>query len=83
METTQPRCVGFGKYRNDYMGGPYIGVTALDAGNNRIVTVEGAVYAPRYDKRNYLRQVEAMVYSLEFPHQAKNDKINSEIKSGN
>ncbi len=74
---------GLWKVENDYMGGPYIGITALDAANNRVVTIEGCVYAPRYDKRNYLRQVEAIIYSLEFPHQAKNNKINSEIKSGN
>jgi len=74
---------GLWKVEKDFMGGPYISISELDATNNRIVTVEGSVYAPRYDKRNYLRQVEAMIYSLEFEHQQKNDKINSEIKSGN
>lgn len=74
---------GLWRVENDYMGGPFISISELDASGNRIVTVEGSVYAPRFDKRNYLRQMEAMVYSLEFVNQAKNDKINSEIKSGN
>ena len=74
---------GLWKVENDYMGGPYVSISELDATNNRIVTIEGTVYAPRYEKRNYLRQVEAMIYSMEFEHQAKNNKINSEIKSGN
>ncbi|HBL74974.1 MAG: hypothetical protein A2W90_06615 [Bacteroidetes bacterium GWF2_42_66] len=74
---------GLWRVENDFMGGPFISIAELDASNNRIVTVEGSVYAPRFDKRNYLRQVEAIVYSMEFPDQAKNDKIMSEIKSGN
>lgn len=74
---------GLWKVEKDYMGGPYVSISELDATKKRIVAIEGSVYAPRYDKRNYLRQVEAMIYSMEFEHQAKNDKINSEIKSGN
>ena len=74
---------GLWKVENDFMGGPFINMTILDASNNQIVMLDGYVYAPRYDKRNYLRQVEAMMHSLEFPHQAKNDKINSEVKMGN
>lgn len=74
---------GLWKVENDYMGGPYVSITALDASKNRVVTVMGSVYAPRFDKRNYLRQVEAIIYSMEFPHQQKNDKIKSEIESGN
>lgn len=74
---------GLWETENDYMGGPFVSISVLDAINNRIVTVEGSVYAPRFDKRDYLRQVEAMIYSLEFTEQAKNDKISSQIKSGN
>jgi len=74
---------GLWKVENDYMGGPYISLTELDATKNRIVTIEGTVYAPKYNKRNYLREVESMIYSMNFEHQSKNDKINSEIKSGN
>ena len=74
---------GLWKVENDFMGGPFVNLTVLDASNNRIVMLDGYVYAPRFDKRNYLRQVEAMMYSLRFPHQAKNDKISSEIKMGN
>ncbi len=74
---------GLWKVENDFMGGPFINLTVLDASNNRIVMLDGYVYAPRFDKRNYLRQVEAMMHSIEFPNQAKNDKISSEIKMGN
>jgi hypothetical protein len=48
------------------MGGPFVSITTLDEERNRVVTVEGMVYASGYNKRNFLRQVEAIVYSLDF-----------------
>ena len=35
---------------------------------NRIVTVEGYCYAPLLKKRDHLREMEAVVYSLQFPN---------------
>jgi hypothetical protein len=67
---------GLWKMVNDYMDGPFINLSVLDVPNNRVIMMDGLVYAPRFDKRNYLRQVEAMVYSLELPDQKENDKIN-------
>ena len=74
---------GLWRVEGDFMGGPYINLSVLDAANNRIIMLDGYVYAPRFDKRNLLRQVEAMMYSLELPDQKKNDKINSQVKMGN
>ena len=74
---------GLWRVEGDYMGGPFINLSVLDAANNRIITLDGFVYAPKFDKRNYLRQVEAMMYSMILPDQQKNDKINSQIKMGN
>ena len=79
--TTEMR--GLWSFENDFMGGPYIMVAELDASNQRVVIADGFVYAPGKDKRNLLRQVEAMIYSMEFAEQDKNDKINSEVKMGN
>lgn len=74
---------GLWRVENDFMGGPFISLSVLDASRRRIVTVEGNVYAPKKDKRNYLRQLEAMVYSLEFPSQKINDKITKQLEVGN
>lgn len=49
------------------MGGPFISLTTLDEQNNRVITIEGYVFAPRLNKRNYVRQVEALLLSTEFP----------------
>jgi hypothetical protein len=57
---------GLWKVEGDFMGGPFISITQLDEARNRVVTVEGFVYAPKYNKRNYIRQLEAILYSIKF-----------------
>jgi len=74
---------GLWRVENDYMGGPFIMLAELDAIRQRVVVVDGYVYAPTKNKRNLLRQVEAMVYSLRLKDQDKNDKINSQLNMGN
>ncbi len=74
---------GLWRVENDFMGGPYISLAELDATNQRVVVAFGYVYAPSKDKRNFIQQVEAMIYSLEMNEQPKNDKINSQVKMGN
>jgi hypothetical protein len=46
------------------MGGPFISLTTVDEANGRLVTVEGFVYAPHFDKREYVRELEALLFSL-------------------
>jgi hypothetical protein len=51
----------------DLMGGPFISHTQLDEINQRVITIEGFVYAPEFNKRSYIRQLEAVVYSMKLP----------------
>jgi hypothetical protein len=74
---------GLWTVENDFMGGPFIMLAELDVSQQRVVVADGYVYAPSKNKRNLTRQVEAMVYSLTFKDQEKNDKINSQINMGN
>lgn len=46
------------------MGGPFVSLSTLDASGARIITVEGFVYAPQFDKRPYVRELEAVLHSL-------------------
>ena len=55
---------GLWKIENNFMGGPYVSLTVHDAERGRLVTVEGYVYAPYFDKREYIREVESVVRSL-------------------
>jgi len=57
---------GLWRLEGDFMGGPFISLSTVDTIRNRVVTVEGYVYAPKNDKRNFLRQTEAILYTLEF-----------------
>ncbi len=51
------------------MGGPFVSLSTVDPGGRRIITVEGFVYAPQFDKRAYVRELEALVRSLRFADQ--------------
>lgn len=53
------------------MGGPFISLSTVDEVRNRVITVEGYVYAPRLDKRNYLRQVEALLLTFNIMDEPK------------
>jgi hypothetical protein len=49
------------------MGGPFVSISQYDEERQRIVTAEGFIFAPGEDKRNFVRRIEAIIYSLEFP----------------
>lgn len=55
---------GLWQSEGDYMGGPFVALVSVDTKLNRIVLTFGYVYAPKYNKRNYMRQVETILYSL-------------------
>jgi len=70
MEYTEVR--GLWDVQNDFMGGPFVCLFFLDKDKKNIIALDGFVHAPRYDKRNYLRQVEAIIYSFEYDNQSIN-----------
>lgn len=47
-----------------FMGGPFISYASIDSATTRAVVVTGFVYAPGDDKRELLRQVEALMYTV-------------------
>ena len=53
--------------KGDMMGGPFVSHARLDEKNNRVVVVEGFVFAPETDKRNFIRRVESALYTLRLP----------------
>jgi hypothetical protein len=55
---------GLWKLENGFMGGPFVSLSTVDERRNRVVTVEGWVYAPDDEKRELLRQVESILYTL-------------------
>lgn len=57
---------GLWDVKNDYMGGPFMGHEFVSPDGKYMIGVTGFVYAPKYDKIQYLRDVEAIVYSFKF-----------------
>ena len=64
---------------NDYMGGPFVTRFYIDATNKKITAIKGYVYAPRYDKRDYLRRVEGIVNSFAFPGTMKRESDATDV----
>ncbi|PKO95255.1 MAG: hypothetical protein CVU14_11815 [Bacteroidetes bacterium HGW-Bacteroidetes-9] len=57
---------GLWEVRKDFMGGPFVSYTFVDKKNNLVVTLDGYVYAPNEAKRDFLKQVQAILLSFEF-----------------
>lgn len=57
---------GFWEVQNDFMGGPFVSHSFYSRDGKDIIVVEAWLYAPKYDKRQLLRQVESVIYSFEW-----------------
>jgi hypothetical protein len=57
---------GFWEVHNDYMGGPFVSHVFYSPDGKDVIVLQGFVYAPKYDKRHYLRQVESILYSFQW-----------------
>ena len=50
----------------DKMGGPFYNYSFIDKTGENVVAIDGFVYAPEEEKRDYLREVEAIVKSVRY-----------------
>lgn len=57
---------GFWEVYNDFMGGPFVSHVFYSQDGKEVIVLQAFVYAPKYDKRQYLRQVESVIYSFEW-----------------
>ena len=57
---------GLWRLFGDFMGGPYISYTMLTPNKKEVVTLIAYVYSPRFEKRDYLMQVESICHSINF-----------------
>lgn len=46
-------------------GGPFVQYSIHNPNNNTVLTACGYIYAPKFDKREYIREVEAMLRTIE------------------
>lgn len=57
---------GLWEVYGDYMGGPFVSHAFYAPDGENMILLQSFVYAPKYDKRNYLKQVESILYSFEW-----------------
>lgn len=57
---------GLWKFRRPLMGGPFVSVNFFNEKQKYAVGVEGNVFAPKFDKRDYVREIESIIYSASF-----------------
>mgnify|MGYP003866576827 CR=1 FL=1 len=55
---------GLWELTNDFMGGSFINYTIEDKVNKRWLGIEGFVFAPSVEKRNYMLELESIIKSL-------------------
>ena len=47
----------------DFMGGPFVHYAFVDEEGRNLICIDGYVFAPKFDKREYLRELEAIALS--------------------
>ena len=55
---------GTWEMEGDFMAGPFLNYSVLDKKNNRVIVVEGFVYAPNFRKRDYMFELEILLKTL-------------------
>ena len=59
--------------RNDAMGGPFVSHSRVDTEHNRVVVIEGFVFAPEKMKRGLMRRMEGALYMLLLPEEQQSE----------
>lgn len=55
---------GLWEMRNGALGGPFVSISRVDTAARRVIVGEGFVYSPSTDKRDLVRQMEAVLRTL-------------------
>jgi hypothetical protein len=55
---------GLWKLEKDFMGAPFVNYTLVNEKRNKVITLDGFVYAPNAPKHDLMIQMEALIYSL-------------------
>ena len=58
---------GLWRLFGDFMGGPFVSYSILSPDGKQVVELTGYVYCPRFNKRDYLMQVDGICRSITWP----------------
>ena len=57
---------GTWEVKNKWMAGPFLNYLIKDSSNNRLLVLEGFVFAPSVNKRDYMLELEALLNTVKF-----------------
>lgn len=57
---------GLWKTENYFMGGPFRRIATVSPAGNHVIVVSGFAFAPKFDKREYVRELQAVLASVSF-----------------
>ena len=65
---TQPwiELVGLWDVEKYFMGGPFVSYTTVNPNTKEVITIDCYVYSPKKEKRNMMRELQALVYMVNF-----------------
>lgn len=66
---------GLWEMTDKFMGGPFVSYTLLDEKSKRLYMIDGAIYAPKYYKRNLIQQVDVILQSFFTREELSKDRI--------
>lgn len=52
---------GLWNMEGDFMGGPFVNYSFVDPSGDKVVMIDGFIFAPKLDKRNLVRQLDAII----------------------
>jgi hypothetical protein len=55
---------GWWDLQNGTMGGPFVSVAYVDEARNRVIVVDGFVFGPNFNKRRFIKELEAICLSI-------------------
>jgi len=61
---------GLWKTENYFMGGPFRRLATTSKDGNRMIVLSGFVFAPKFDKREYVRELDAIISSIKITNPA-------------
>lgn len=57
---------GLWRTEGDFMGGPFLTYLIHDKSRGELIFIDAFIYAPRFKKREYVKQMQAMVHAISF-----------------
>lgn len=56
-------------------GGPFVNYTIYDDASRRIYMIDGSIYAPRYEKRKLILQIDALAHTFQTIHDLTEEQL--------